>query len=161
MGNVHPYPRYLSREHFLHRHPASVKKYGLLRTHLGCKSAIKRMVHLLLYDAEKLLTRGSIRLVPPTNKPFPCLPCCCPHPEQKNHFHGGAASPQVDFAVLLLLSHFSEPLGALMGGIWAWLLAAGTAPSSQHRWCCPPPIPWGLIHLCPQGRAIFALDPQG
>lgn len=78
MGNVHPYPRYLSREASLHSHRTPMKKYGLLCTHLGCKSAIKRTVHLLLCDAEMLLTRGSIRLVPPANKPFPHLPCSSP-----------------------------------------------------------------------------------
>jgi len=118
MGNVHPYPRYLSRESSLHSHPTPMKKYALLCTHLGCKSAIKRMVHLLLCDAEVLLTRGSIRLVPPANKPFPCLPCCsppacCPHPEQKKMLSQGSCS---------------------------WVLAVWTAPPSQPSQCCPLPI---------------------
>lgn len=108
MGNVHPYPRYLSREPSRHSHPTPMKKYGLLYTHLGCKSAIKGTVHLLLCDAEMLLTHGSIKLVSPAKKPFPCLPCWNPQPailtqHKKIHFRRGGESPQVDLSSFTFL----------------------------------------------------------
>lgn len=83
MGNVHPYPRSLSREPSLHGHPAPLKKYGLLSTHPGCKSAIKGTVHLLLCHAKMLIPGRSLQ---PTN-PSP-LPCCSPQsatPPQGKH----------------------------------------------------------------------------
>lgn len=111
MGNVRPHPRYVPREPSLHGHPTPMKKYGLLCTHLGRKFAIKRTVHLLLGDAEALLTRGSVRLVP-----FPACPAATP---ANSPAPRGAAPPQLGFAALSLFIHFSEPSDALMGQIQA------------------------------------------
>lgn len=88
-----------------------MKKYGLLCTHLGRKFAIKRMVHLLLGDAEALLSRGSVRLVP--------FPACPLQPPANSTAPRGAAHPQLGFAALFLFIHFSEPSDALMGQIQA------------------------------------------
>lgn len=161
MGNVHPYPRYLSREPSLHGHPAPLKKYGLVSTHLGCKSAIKGTVHLLLCHA-KMLIPG--RFLQPTS-PSP-LPCCSPavcHPTQgKIPFHRGNASPQANFAALF--SHFSEPLehgwDRAEPGFWlAELLplpAQAVLPSHPHF-----PCPSLEVWFTPALRAIFTLDLQG
>lgn len=166
MGNVHPYPRYLSREPSLHGHPTPMKKYGLLCNHLGCKSAIKRTVHLLLCDAETLLTRGSIGLVPPANKPFPCLSCCSPpacrpHPEQKNTSIGELHFPRLTLQLFYFSptsqSHWTHRWDRSEPGFWPYELL----PLPSTAGAALPPIPWGLIHLCPQGKAIFALDLQG
>lgn len=167
MGNVHPYPRYLSREASLHSHRTPMKKYGLLCTLLGCKSAIKRTVHLLLCDAEILLTRGSIRVVPPANKPFPHLPYSSPPslpppPRTRKPLSSGSCisagwlcSSFTFLPLLRAIGHIDGiDLSLAFGRMnCSPLPAQPVLPSS--------PIPWGLIHSYPQGRAIFALDLQG
>lgn len=171
MGNVHPYPRYLSREPSCHSHPTPMKKYGLLYTHLGCKSAIKGTVHLLFCKAKMLLTLGSIRLVPPAKTPFPCLPCCNPQPavptqHKKTTFIREVNLPRLTLA-LSLFSHFSEPLDTSIGHISARILARQTAPHTQHSQCCPPRItdfpcpPLRFDSHVPSRQSHFCTGPSG
>lgn len=130
MGNVRLHPRYVPREPSLHGHPTPVKKYGLLCTHLGRKFAIKRTVHLLLGDAEALLTRSSVRLVP-----FPACPAAAP--SQQPSSQGSCTSPA------WLCSSFSfHPLLRSIGCI------DGTDPSlifvcmSCSHLPAQAPLPW-------------------
>lgn len=67
-----------------------MKKYGLLCTRLGCKSAIKKTVHLLPCETEVPLTHSSVGLVP--------FPYSLPQQEPTNL--RGAASPSIGFAAL-------------------------------------------------------------
>lgn len=167
MGNVHPYPGYLSREPSLHGHPAPLKKYGLISTHPGCKSAIKRTVHLLLCHA-KMLIPG--RFLQPTNpSPLPCCSptVCHPHPGQKKPFTGELHLPRMTLHLFspTSQSHWTHGWDRSEPGFWldGLLPAPSTASAALPHPHFPLSFPWGLIHSCPQAepfshwpfRAIF------
>lgn len=163
MGNVHPYPKYLSREPSLHGHPAPLKKYGLVRTHLGSKSAINRTVHLLPCHA-KMLIPG--RFLQPTS-PSP-LPCCCPtlchpHPGQKSLSQGSCISPSwLCSSFLPLHSRWAQGWDRSKPGFWLdKLLPTPSTASAALLILIFLVLPLRFDSLLPSGRAIFTLDLQG
>lgn len=123
MCNVHPRPRCLSGEPSLHGHPTPKKKYGLLCTRLGCKSAIKRTVHLLPCETEVPLTHSSVGLVP-----FPYS-----LPQQKPTHLRGAASPCIGFAALFFSFLFFFPLLRCIDGMDPSLIAVSPALLLPHH----------------------------
>jgi len=134
MCNVHPHPRCLSGEPSLHGHPTPMKKYGLLCTCLGCKSAIKKTVHLLPCETEVPLTHSSVGLVP--------FPYSLPQQEPTNL--RGAASPSIGFAALFF---FPTTQTHWWGGPMPDCCVSCSAAA--------PSLLWGLVHTCPRGRAVF------
>lgn len=148
MGNVHPYPRYLPREPSLHGHPAPLKKYGLLSTHLGCKSAIKGTVHLLLCHARMLIPGRFLQ----------------PHPGQKHPFTRELHLPsQLCSCVLPLLRANGHMEGTDLSLVFGWMscspLPAQPVPPSLILTFLV--LPLRFDSLLPSGRAIFTLDLKG
>lgn len=152
MGNVHPYPRYLSREPSLHGHPTALKKYGLVSAHPGCKSAISRTLHLLLCRAKTLIPG---RLQAPL--PFPAAAPQSDTPTQgkKSLSQGSCISPSW---LCSSQSHWRH--GWDRSGFWLeeLLPTPSTASSLILIFLV---LPLRLDSLLPSGRAIFTLDLQG
>lgn len=156
MGNVHPYPRYLSREPSLHGHPTALKKYGLVSAHPGCKSAISRTLHLLLCHA-KMLIPG--RLQAPLPFPAAAPRSATPTQGKKSLSQGSCISPSwLCSSFLPLLRATGHTDGTDVG------LAGGAAPHSQHSQLPHPhfPCPSLEVWFTPALRqSHFHIGPSG